>query len=652
MQNQDPLREYLILDPEPEPAFDELALLAARICGAQAALISLVSKEGHWFKSKVALPMADSARALGLCMQVEKSGKLVIPDLRADSRCAAWWSENPQPEIRFFAGVPLAMMQGRTLGTLAVVDQAPRELSPSQEEGLQTVARQIINQMELRRILAELAHAMGDRHRIEVALQESEERYKELFENANDIVYTHDLEGNFTSINQAGERITGWARSEVLQMNISNVLAPEFLDLARRMMALKVAGEPPRIYKVDIKGKFGQRIALELSTRVIKESEKPVGIQGIARDVSDRRRAEEALQAVNEKLTHWVRELERKNRESELLKEMGDLLHSCINPQEAGQVVANAAEELFPRTSGALFTLAGGRELFEAGVSWGPAQLGERLFSADECWALRRGRTHWIDDVTHGPRCGHLGPDARGASVCVPMIAQGEALGVFHVQQMVFANEPHLPQVDPVKNMQQLVESVSEHVALALANLRLRETLRNQSFRDPLTGLFNRRYMESTLNRELLRASRKGRPLGLIMMDVDHFKRFNDQYGHTAGDALLRELSSFLQRNTRGDDVACRFGGEEFVLILPETSLEITRHRAEQIRAGIGSVAIRHEGKELDPLTLSLGVAAYPENSSDPAILIDTADAALYRAKAAGRNRVEVAAATGAPPTA
>jgi len=643
MHNHDPLREFLILDPEPEPAFDELALLATRICGAQAALISLVSKDGHWFKAKVALPMADSARALGLCMQVEQTGKLVIADLRADPRSAAWWSESPAPEMRFFAGLPLAMPQGRAMGTLAVIDREPRALTPLQEEGLVTVARQIINQLELRRILAELAHAMGDRHRIEQALVASQERYEELFENANDVVYTHDLEGNFTSLNQAGERITGWSRSDVLQMNISDVLAPEFLDLARRMMALKVAGEPPRIYKVEIKGKFGQRVALELSTRVIREGEKPIAIQGIARDVSDRRRAEEALQAVNEKLTHWVRELERKNRESELLREMGDLLHSCMNPQEAGAVVARAATRLFPLTSGALFTLATGRDLYEASASWGPASLGERVFSAEECWALRRGRMHWLEDVAQGPRCGHMGEDARGASICVPMIAQGEALGVLHVQQIALSNDPHMPQVDPTRDVQQLTESVAEHIGLALANLKLRETLRNQSIRDPLTGLFNRRYMESTLNRELLRASRKERPVGLIMLDVDHFKQFNDLHGHTAGDALLRELGTFLQRNTRGEDVVCRYGGEEFVLILPEATLEISRQRAEQIREGVQGILVRHEGKELGPVTLSLGVAAYPQHFEKPIALVGAADAALYKAKAAGRNRVEVA---------
>jgi len=643
MQNHDPLREYLILDPEPEPAFDELAMLAARICGAQSGLISLVSKDGHWFKARAALPMADSARVLGLCMQVEQSGKLVIPDLRADTRSASWWSDHPAPEVRFFAGIPLAMPQGRAMGSLAVVDREARALTPLQEEGLATVARQVINQLELRRILAELAHAMGDRHRIEQALVASQERYQELFENANDVVYTHDLEGNFTSLNQAGERITGWSRADVLQMNIRDVLAPEFLDLARRMMALKVAGEPPRIYKVEIKGKFAQRIALELSTRVIRDGEKPIGIQGIARDVSDRRRAEEALQSVNEKLTHWVRELERKNRESVLLKEMGDLLHACMSPQEAGAVVQQAAIKLFPQTSGALFTVAAGRDLYEASAHWGTAALGERVFSAEECWALRRGRMYWLEDVTQGPRCAHMGDGARGAAICVPMIAQGEALGVLHVQQIVLSDDPHMPQVDPVRDVQQLAESVAEHIGMALANLNMRETLRSQSIRDPLTGLFNRRYMESTLNRELLRATRKERPVGLIMMDVDHFKQFNDVHGHVAGDALLRELGAYLQRNTRGDDVVCRYGGEEFVLILPEASLEITHHRAEQIRANAKAVLVRHEGKELGPVTLSLGVAAYPQGSQKPSELVDAADGALYKAKAAGRNRVEVA---------
>ncbi len=472
------------------------------------------------------------------------------------------------------------------------------------------------------------------------------------------MVYTHDLEGNFTSINRSGERISGWSREQVLKMNIREVLAPEYLDLARRMIALKVAGEPPRIYKVEISDPHGRRIALELSTRLIKQDGKPSGIQGIARDVSDRRRAEEALQAVNEKLTHWVRELERRNTEGKLLNEMGELLHACRNAEEACSVVARAAVQLFPHTAGALFTLTPGKNLYEADATWSSAIPfgGERVFSADECWALRRGRSHWVHDAESAgaghPRCHHLTTPPRGASLCVPMMAHGEALGVFHLQGIVLPSESAIqlsggPKVNPVESLQQLVESAAEHIAASLANIRLRETLRDQSYRDPLTGLYNRRFMESTLNRELLRAARKGRSLGVIMMDVDHFKKFNDTHGHAAGDALLREIGSFLQRNTRGDDIACRYGGEEFTLILPEASREVTRQRAEQIHSAVKNISIPYEGRFLGPISLSLGVAAFPQHGSPdaegPAALLQAADAALYRAKAGGRDRVESA---------
>lgn len=223
------------------------------------------------------------------------------------------------------------------------------------------------------------------------------------------------------------------------------------------------------------------------------------------------------------------------------------------------------------------------------------------------------------------------------------MIAQGQAFGVFHLQQVVLNSDPEMPQVNPSLVLLQLAESVAEHMALALANIRLRETLSNQSTRDPLTGLFNRRFMESSLNRELLRAERKERSLGLILLDVDHFKQFNDQHGHSAGDVLLRELGSALQRATRGDDVACRYGGEEFLLILPETTLEITRQRAQQIREGVKKISVRHEGRELGGITLSLGVAAYPQHAQQPAALLDAADRALYKAKSAGRDCVETA---------
>ena len=184
--------------------------------------------------------------------------------------------------------------------------------------------------------------------------------------------------------------------------------------------------------------------------------------------------------------------------------------------------------------------------------------------------------------------------------------------------------------------------TVAEHIALALANLKLRETLRSQSIRDPLTGLFNRRYMEESLEREMRRASRGRHPVGIIMLDLDHFKKFNDSYGHDAGDALLRIVGNTLQRSIRAEDIACRYGGEEFTLILPEASLIDAAQRAESIRESIRNLNIQHRRQQLGGVTVSAGVAIFPDHGPTGDAVLRAADAALYQAKARGRDRVAI----------
>jgi diguanylate cyclase (GGDEF)-like protein len=185
--------------------------------------------------------------------------------------------------------------------------------------------------------------------------------------------------------------------------------------------------------------------------------------------------------------------------------------------------------------------------------------------------------------------------------------------------------------------------TVGDHISLALANIRLRETLHHQVVHDVLTGLFNRRYLEETLEREIFRGRRKGASLGLIMLDLDHFKRFNDTYGHEAGDNLLRTLGKFLGKRVRREDVACRYGGEEFVLILAEASQEIVYQRAEEIRREFPKVPVWYRGQVLESVTVSLGVAMFPEHGATGRDVLRAADDAMYRAKAQGRNRVLVA---------
>jgi diguanylate cyclase (GGDEF)-like protein len=214
------------------------------------------------------------------------------------------------------------------------------------------------------------------------------------------------------------------------------------------------------------------------------------------------------------------------------------------------------------------------------------------------------------------------------------MMAQGEPLGVLYLQPLDGGSAP----IDEKRAI-----IVAERIALALANLKLRAALQNLSFRDPLTGLFNRRYMEESLERELRRAVRNQHPVGVILCDLDHFKQFNDTFGHEAGDALLRQTGTVLPRLLRASDIACRYGGEEFMLILPEACLETVLKRADRVRTAIRQLKVQHGTQLLGPVTLSIGIALFPDHGQTGEAVLRAADIALYQAKTEGRDRVVVA---------
>jgi diguanylate cyclase (GGDEF)-like protein len=217
----------------------------------------------------------------------------------------------------------------------------------------------------------------------------------------------------------------------------------------------------------------------------------------------------------------------------------------------------------------------------------------------------------------------------------VPIVAQGNVLGILHVER----HNGHL--IAPAEAS--LANNLATQIALAMASVKLRDTLRNLSVRDPLTGLFNRRYMEESLQREIATAQRKNRPLALVILDLDYFKKFNDTFGHEAGDFLLREVGGLLSRKSRVGDVACRFGGEEFVMIYPEAEPQIAVQLAQQLREAIYAVQPQHFGRSLGQISASFGLAFFPTHGNTVDELLRAADKALYEAKAAGRNRVEVA---------
>jgi diguanylate cyclase (GGDEF)-like protein/PAS domain S-box-containing protein len=354
------------------------------------------------------------------------------------------------------------------------------------------------------------------------------------------------------------------------------------------------------------------------------------GLSVYFQDITDRKHTEEALQQANQDLTRWVSALEQRAHEISLLNDMGDLLQTCRTEEEAYIVVAQVVAQLFPNESGALYILSPSRTLAEAMAHWGTLASPQTL-APDECWALRRGHTHVSQQTNVGLVCQHLPTPLPACALCIPMMAQSEMLGIFHLcrEQGTFSEAT-----------KQLAVMVAEHIALALATLRLQETLRHQAIRDSLTGLFNRRYMEESLEREMGRAIRRASSLGVIMLDLDHFKRFNDTYGHAAGDAVLRELGAFLKSHIRSEDIACRYGGEEFALIIVDADLRLTQRIAEHMCESARHLNVWSHGQPLGRVTLSLGVAIFPQDGTTADEVIRAADAALYQAKAQGRDRV------------
>ena len=352
----------------------------------------------------------------------------------------------------------------------------------------------------------------------------------------------------------------------------------------------------------------------------------------------------------NEQLRTSVQRVERYAAQIAQLTAIGQLLQSCITADEVFGVLQDALPRLFAGDSGSVTILKSSGNLMETMAAWGNNPPQQRVFGPDECWAYRRGRPHFVNAALSPLRCAHLTPEDGPATFCVPMVAQGDTVGLL---QFNFA-ESHSDEerdesgsVDSTRS--RLATALAEHTALALANLRLREALRSQSIVDSLTGLFNRRYLENVLERECRRAVRAKRPLAVLMLDVDHFKQFNDTWGHDGGDAVLRELSGLMRAHFRGDDIACRYGGEEFVVVLSESTLDGAYGRAEELRREVHRLVVQHRRQPLGAITISIGVAALPEHGVSPEDLIAAADRALYQAKADGRDRTVMAHAPQQP---
>ncbi len=359
------------------------------------------------------------------------------------------------------------------------------------------------------------------------------------------------------------------------------------------------------------------------------------GCVAVLRDLTGHRSAENALRSECHQLDGRAMHLELRLQELALLGEMEDMLQVCDTPKKTYSLLAHFAAKLFGEDSGAFRVLRSRKKFMETAVVWGENPPSVQRFSAEQCSAIKSRRS--TDSLSGVFPCRHAGASSAH-SLCLPVIGQGEILGSLELVLAVpQGTSGDLHSADAVRRR---AMTVAGHFGRALVNLRIRQRLHSASIRDPLTGLFNRRYLDEILGHEVHRAARANRPLGVIMLDVDHFKLFNDAHGHLAGDALLRSLARMLQACTRHEDITCRYGGEEFVVILPEAPLEVACRRAEQLRAEALRLRINQHGRALKPVSLSLGVAALPQDGMSARELLACADRHLYIAKQAGRDRV------------
>jgi diguanylate cyclase (GGDEF)-like protein len=349
--------------------------------------------------------------------------------------------------------------------------------------------------------------------------------------------------------------------------------------------------------------------------------------------------AEADARTAREELQQLRNGHESRSTDLALLGRYGNLLIGCTDLAEALQISEQMLSLLLPDSAGTIYPLIDGEGLAEATHLWGIHAADSRSqASAEECWCMQRKKMHLGNSAEAASLCSHIQrDDSRGGfiSACIPLVVQGDSLGWMYLSAPGGGVFPKL----------QVAVAAADQLALALANLKLRQSLRDLSVRDPLTGLFNRRYLSESLGRELARSQRRGLPLSVMAFDLDHFKDFNDSYGHPAGDAVLVAFARLLQARSRSEDIACRLGGEEFVLILPEMDIGVALRRAGEFMGVLSGLDVIHEGRLLPKLTTSIGVAVAPQHGESAESLLAQADQALYEAKAQGRNRVMVAVA-------
>ena len=324
--------------------------------------------------------------------------------------------------------------------------------------------------------------------------------------------------------------------------------------------------------------------------------------------------------------------VEERTAEIDMLQRLASMLAACNSVAEVQQVASDIVPKIIGELPCAVSQINDKGSLLEQSMAWGGLWPGMAVFGTDECWALRKGRHHISKDNHSSLTCHHMG-EVQDKTLCVPLLAHGHAIGLLHVLLGEDSDQIHL----------NIVFTIAEHLGLALANLSMQAKLKDQAIKDPLTKIYNRRFMDETLEKELNRSERHDKAFSMLLLDIDLFKPFNDNFGHDAGDYVLQRLAQLLKEGVRKEDIPCRIGGEEFAVLLPETGVDEAKLCANKINQMVRDEELFFNGLPLGKLTVSIGIATFKQHGDNPMALYKSADVALYEAKSAGRDQAKVA---------
>ncbi|MCW5314687.1 diguanylate cyclase [Nostoc sp. KVJ3] len=352
-------------------------------------------------------------------------------------------------------------------------------------------------------------------------------------------------------------------------------------------------------------------------------------IGGISIDITESIEAQRSLTDLNRQLEEKTLKLEAKKRELIHLSDMADMLYCCESEDEVYKVVALTCSKLFPCMSGCIYIIANSKNYVQMNSFWGDKRTSKEVFSLSECWALRRGKFNLLSSGNSGLICNHLIPPISGIHLCVPLFGQSELVGILHIYA--------LEEISPEE--QQITEIIARTLGFALNNLSIKKRLTHDNLRDGMTQLFNQSYTETIMEQRLAEAERSGEPLSVIFLDIDNFKSYNSRYGHVTANIVIQGLAKLLLKSIRSFDIPCRWGGEEFVIVMPNMSLETLRKRVEQLRLDVEQMQLRDGDQILQGITASFGIAV-----SEPGITVkdflNRANQAMLEAKRTGKNRV------------